>query len=248
MIKKKKKPKILALIPARSGSQRIKNKNIMNFYGFPLIAYSISAAIKSNIFKKIIVSTDSVMYSRISKKFGAETPFLRSKNISTSTSSDYQWIKYTLDKLKDNNEYFDFFFILRPTNPFRTHKSILRAWNIFKKSKCDSLRAVELCKQHPGKMWKMHQKLIKPILSYKINSQPSYNNQTKVLPKIYVQNASLEISSVQAVYKYKTITGRKICPFITKKFEGLDINTPEDIEYINILIKKGLLKKPTLLN
>ena len=94
----KKRFKLIALIPARKGSERIKNKNIYNLNNKPLIAYTIRSAIKSKIFDRIIVSTDSLKYAKISKKYGAEVPFLRPKKFSKSNSPDYEWLKFTINK------------------------------------------------------------------------------------------------------------------------------------------------------
>lgn len=232
------KKKIIALIPARSGSERIKNKNIIDFLGKPLIFYAINSAIKSSIFNKIVVSTDSSKYAKIAKKYGAEVPFLRPKKISKSSSSDYEWVKFTLDQLAKKKQFFSHFFILRPTSPLRTEKTILRAWQVFNNVKTDSLRAVEEVKQNPGKMWLVKNNFLKPLLNYKVNNQPSYNNQFKVLKKTFVQNASLEISSVDVLKKYKTITGKRIVPFYTKGIEGFDINYPSDIKLIKLEMNK----------
>ena len=131
----REKLKLIALIPARSGSQRIKNKNIYNLNNKPLIAYSIKSALKSKIFDRIIVSTDSLKYAKIAKKYGADVPFLRPKKFSKSTSPDYEWLKFTIDKLDKEKYKFTHFFILRPTNPFRNHKTILRAWRELRKNK-----------------------------------------------------------------------------------------------------------------
>ncbi len=240
-MKKKNKYKLIALIPARSGSQRIKNKNILKLFNLPLIAHSIIAAKKSKLFSTIFVSTDSKKYALISQKYGAEISFLRPKSISTSKSSDYEWVKYTIDNLKRKKGLkFTHFFILRPTNPFRSYKTIIRAWKEFKKAKdAESLRAVEVCKQHPGKMWKATGSLIKPLIKKKIHKQPLYNLQFKSLPKVLIQNASLEISKVDVLDLYKTITGKKIIPFYTKNHEGFDINYPEDLKYANFLRRKN---------
>ena len=237
------KRKIIALIPARSGSERIKNKNIINFFGKPLIFYSINSAIKSSLFDKIVVSTDSKKYAKIAKKYGAEVPFLRPKKISKSSSSDYEWVKFTMDKLAKKKQFFSHFFILRPTSPLRSEKTILRAWKIFNNFKTESLRAVEEVKQNPGKMWSVKDKFLEPLLNYKVNNQPCYNNQSKVLRKIFVQNASLEISSVDVLKKYKTITGKKIVPFFTKGYEGYDINYPSDIKLFKLKMNKKNLPK-----
>lgn len=234
-----KKESLIALIPARSGSERIKNKNIYNLNNKPLIAYSINSALKSKIFDRIIVSTDSLRYAKIAKKYGAEVPFLRPKKFSKSTSPDYEWIKFTIDKLDKEKYKFTHFFILRPTNPFRNYKTILRAWREFKKNKkAESLRAVQISKSHPGKMWKPQGKFIKPILNLTISNQPSYNNQFKSLPKVYIQNASLEISKKEVIKKYKTICGKRIIPFFTNEVEGFDINYISDLNQAKKIIKK----------
>lgn len=242
----KRHSKLIALIPARFGSERIKDKNIINLFGHPLIAYAINAAIKTKIFDKILVSTDSLKYKKIAEKYGAEIPFLRPKKISKSFSSDYEWVNYTLKKLEKNNQKFTHFFILRPTNPLRSHNTICNAWNVFKKNKADSLRAVEYVKQHPGKMWLKKGKFIKPLLNFKVKKQPSFNNQIKVLPKILVQNASLEISKTEVLKKYKTITGKKILPFFPPSMEGFDINYPEDLVNLRNKIIKKKIKLPLI--
>lgn len=239
--------KLIALIPARSGSQRIKHKNIISFYNHPLIAYTIDSAIKSKIFDKIFVSTNSKKYSQIAKYYGADVSFLRPNKLSKSTSSDFKWIKFTLDKLKKKKLTYSHFFILRPTNPFRNEKTIIKAWNLFKKNrKAESLRAVNITKIHPGKMWMLKSKMLAPLQKYKINGQPSYNNQFKVLPDVYVQNASLEISKSNVINKYKTITGKYIIPYFSNDTEAIDINYNEDISKIKLLIKNKKLKKPII--
>lgn len=224
--------KKIAFIPARSGSKRIKNKNIINFNGKPLLAHTILAAKKSKIFNRIIVVTDSKKYQTIAKKFGAEVPFLRPKKISLDSSPDIEWVKFAIKKLNLNQ--YDIFSILRPTSPFRTSKTIQRAWNLFNKNKkkIDSIRAIEICKQHPGKMWILKGLLMKPFVNKKINGTPYHSNQFKVLPTIYIQNASLEISFVKNVIKKNSISGEKIMPFFTKNLEGTDINNQEDLNFI----------------
>ena len=144
-------------------------------------------------------------------------------------STDYEWVKYTIDNLKKKKGLqFTHFIILRPTSPFRNYKTIIRAWKKFEKAKdADSLRAVEVCKQHPGKMWKAAGPFIKPFIIKKILKQPLHNLQFKSLPKVLIQNASLEISKVDVLDLYKTITGKKIIPFYTINHEGLILIIPK---------------------
>ena len=235
--------RIIALIPARQGSERIKHKNIKNFFSHPLIAYAIQSAIKSKLFEKVVVSTDSLKYAKIAKYYGAEVLSLRPKKISSSKSPDYDWVNYTIDLYKKKKINFTHFFILRPTNPFRNINTIISAWKKYKKYKnCDSLRAVSLVKEHPGKMWKEKNNFIFPLMKKKILNQPTYNSQYKSLPTMLVQNASLEISKTSILDKYKTITGKKIIPYFNNKFESYDINYPLDLEFAEYLVRKKKVK------
>ena len=233
--------KLIALIPARSGSERIKNKNLLKLRGKTLLKIAVENALKSKIFKKIIVSTDSKKYAHLAKKYGADVPFLRPKKLASATSTDYDWVLYTLKKIEAMDNGFTHFFILRPTSPFRSYKTILRAWKTFKQSKkTESLRAVELCKQHPYKMWTKKGKNIQPLFYKTLIKQPAYNVQFKTLPKIYIQNASIEISKINVIKKYNSITGKKIIPFFTNRKEGFDINYKEDVFLMNKIKKKNL--------
>ncbi|MCZ6666582.1 MAG: acylneuraminate cytidylyltransferase family protein, partial [Gammaproteobacteria bacterium] len=111
-------PSIVALIPARSGSKRVLDKNVKVLGGHPLIAYTIAAARASGAFGAVIVSTDSPGYAEIARHYGAEVPGLRSSEISSATSPDIEWVHYTLELLKAGGRMFDCFSILRPTSPF----------------------------------------------------------------------------------------------------------------------------------
>ena len=231
--------KNIAFIPARSGSKRVKNKNIKKLNDIPLINYTIQSAISSNLFDRIIVVTDSIEYEKISIEAGAESLGLRPKNISGSNSPDIEWVKWIIKKLDDQNSNFDTFSILRPTSPFRTKNTYIRAFECFFKNKVHSLRAVEKVSQHPGKMWVVEGNKMKPLLPYEINGIPWHSNQKASLPEFYVQNASFEIAWKSTVLKYNSISGTIISPFHTEGYEGFDINTEEDFE----LAKKILIKK-----
>ena len=117
--------KSIALIPARSGSKRIKDKNIKLLNGHPLIAYTIRAAIDSKIFDKVVCVTDSKKYKKIAEKYGAVVPCLRPKKISNEKSPDIEWVSWIMKKMDKN--YFKFFSILRPTSPLRDERVIKKA-------------------------------------------------------------------------------------------------------------------------
>jgi CMP-N,N'-diacetyllegionaminic acid synthase len=242
-MRNKIKKDLIALIPARSGSHRIKHKNIENLGGHPLIAHTINSAIKSKLFKKVVVLTDSIKYAKIAKYYGAEIPFIRTKKISSKNSPDYEWVNTVFKFYKKEKINFSHYFILRPTSPFRTAKSIKSAWEKFSKNKsAESLRAIKLVSEHPGKMWVEKNNFIKALINGKVNKQPYYNSQYTTLPKVYAQDASLEISRLDVIKKYKTITGKKILSYHPKNLEGFDINFPIDLIFAKFLIKEKLIK------
>ncbi len=243
-------PSIIALIPARSGSKRIKDKNINELAGHPLIAYTIAGALESGIFKKIIVSTDSPQYAKIAEYYGAEVPFLRPSEFAKSTSPDIEWLHYTLKKLRndENGTIEDCFAILRPTSPGRLSETIKRAWKLFlDDGNADSLRAVEICSQHPAKMWIVDKKInrIHPVMVNPDKKDiPWHSQQFPSLPKVYAQNASLEIAWTRLPLEKYSLSGDKIMPFFTNESEGFDLNSEWDWIIAENMLKRGRLILP----
>jgi N-acylneuraminate cytidylyltransferase len=240
-------PSIVALIPARSGSKRVPDKNIRPLAGHPLIAYSIAAAIESGVFAAVIVSTDSQHYAEIARYYGAEVPFLRPAEFSGDTSPDIEWIDYTLKRLAADGHCYDCFSILRPTSPFRLPATIRRAWAEFKaETGVDSLRAVEKCSQHPGKMWVIRGRRMLPLLPIGPADQPWHSSQYPSLPEVYVQNASLEIAWSRVVLEDRTIAGHVVMPFLTREAEGFDVNQPYDWELAEHMVRTGRARLPCI--
>ena len=224
-------PSIVALIPARSGSRRAPHKNIRPLDGHPVLARSIAAARASGIFGAVVVSTDDPLYADIARHYGAEVPALRPAEFSGDLSPDIEFVRHVLGVLDGQGRSFDCFSILRPSSPFRRAATILRAWREFLAAEgVDSLRAVELCKQHPGKMWVVRGKRMLPLLPLSPAEQPWHSSQYQSLPQVYVQNASLEIAWTRVVREGGNIAGSSIMPFFTKDLEGFDVNSEADWE------------------
>lgn len=239
----------VAFIPARSGSKRMPDKNIKPLANHPLMAYSIRAAIDSGVFDTVICATDSEAYAAVARHYGAETPFLRDQSISGDKSPDIEWVAWCLEKLHNAGRSFDIFSILRPTSPFRTPQTIKRAWDLFQRdSAADSLRAVEKCAQHPGKMWVIDGLRMSPVLPFKIGVTPWHSSQYAALPDIYVQNASLEIAWSRVVREKGSIAGSAIIPFLTEGFEGFDINVAEDWLLAEHYVASGAAQLPAISN
>ena len=190
---------IAAIIPARSGSKAIKNKNIIIFNKKPLIAHSILTAKKCRI-NKIILSTDSIKYREIGKKFGAEVPFLRPKKYSRDTSSDAEYIKHCYFWYLKNNIKIDIFIILRPTTPIRNFKIVNNALKCFIEKKLHFLRSAHEASESPLKWFRRNKNgFYKPISK---NSNLKLTNQTRQsFEKVYIPNGYVDILDTSKMKK-----------------------------------------------
>ena len=238
-------PSIVGLIPARSGSKRVPGKNVRRLGAHPVLAYTIAAALDSHVFDDVIVSTDDEEYASIARYYGASVPFLRPASLAGDRSPDIEWIEHTLAQLNTGGRAFDCFSLLRPTSPFREPATIRRAWNAFTAEEgVDSLRAVERCRQHPGKMWIVRGRRMMPLLPYGPAEQPWHSSQTQTLPEVYVQNASLEIAWTRVVFDGRTIAGHVVMPFFTEGFEGFDVITADDWALAERYVERGDARLP----
>ncbi len=218
-------PTVVALIPARAGSVRVPGKNTRELVGHPLLAYSIAAARESELFDAVLVSTDSEQTAEVARHYGAEVPGLRPPELAGSTSPDIDWIEHIL-----RDTAYDAFSILRPTSPFRRGSTIRRAWEAFiAVADADSLRAVRLVREHPGKMWVVEGELMAPLVPQIEGEVPTHSQQTAALPAVHVQDSSLEIAWTRLVAQ-REIAGRRVVPFLAEGAEGLSIDYPEDWE------------------
>ena len=238
-------PSAVAFVPARAGSERVPGKNVRELAGHPLLAYSIAAARESGLFDAVVVSTDSEEIADVARRYGAEVPALRPAEIATATSPDIEWVRHMLDALADEGRTFEVFSLLRPTSPFRGADTIRRAWERFLgfDPPADSIRAVELCRQHPGKMWLIEGELMRPLLAQTPGEVPTHSRQYKSLPEVYVQNSSLEIAWTR-ITADNEIAGERVVPFLTDELEGFTIDYPSDWQRAEYLVKTGAARLP----
>jgi N-acylneuraminate cytidylyltransferase len=233
---------VVALIPARSGSQRVPGKNVRPLAGHPLLAYAIATAEHAGIFDRIVCSTDSAEIGDIARHYGADVPFLRPAEYATATSPDIEWITFTLEQL---GEHYDLFAIVRATNPFRGPDAFERGLRqLLATPEADSIRAVELVKQHPGKMWIVEDRTMRPLLDQSHLPVAWHAGQYQALPEVYVQNSALEIAWTRVVFATGTREGRTLAPFLTTGYEGFNVDDEEDWERARSLVKAGVVSLP----
>ena len=237
-------PRVVALIGARGGSERVPGKNVRRLAGHPLLAYAIETARQSEVFDRIVVSTDNERIAQVARWYGADVPFLRPDEYATATSPDIEWIAWTLPRL---DERYELFAIVRATNPFRGPDVIRRGLDqLLATPEADSIRAVERVKQHPGKMWIVDEagRLMRPLLDQSHLDVAWHAGQYQALPPVYVQNSALEIAWTRVVEATGTREGRMLAPFLTEGFEGLNIDDEDDFAQAERLIADGLASLP----
>ena len=237
-------PSVVAFVPARAGSERVPGKNVRRLAGHPLLAYAIATARESGIAERIVCSTDSEEIADVARWYGADVPFLRPSEYATSTSPDIEWLTYTLAEL---SERYDLFALVRATNPFRGPDVLRRGLEqLLAAPQADSIRAVELVKQHPGKMWVLEGQTMRPLLEQSGLESAWHAGQYQALPQVYVQNSALEIAWTRVVAETGTREGRVLAPYLTEGLEGFNVDDEEDWARAEALVASGAATLPAI--
>lgn len=224
--------KKIAIIPARSGSKGLKDKNIIDVCGKPLIAYSIEAAIQCGEFDRIIVSTDSQLYGEISEKCGAEVMY-RGEVLSNDKATTFMVVEDLLGRIGQD---LDYFVLLQPTSPMRNSTHVSEAISKFEKNyeRFDFLVSVKEAEH--GSV------LVKPIeedesLKFFDTDFSTYRRQSY---KEYSPNGAIFIGKVGAYLNHKHFFGAKSIAYIMNKFDSVDIDDEFDYEFACLCMKKRL--------
>jgi CMP-N,N'-diacetyllegionaminic acid synthase len=222
---------IVALIPARSGSKGIKDKNIKLYKGLPLLVHSIKIALESEYIDDVYVSSDSEEYNNIAVKYGAKITPLRSKEISDDLSPDIDTFKHFLKMYENNNlKIPDIIVHLRPTYPNRNLKLLNDTIEYFIENydDYDSLRTVVLLKKTPYKMYYIDYKnnLIPFLKDHELFKEP-FNQARQNFPDTYLHNGCIDIVKSNIVNN-NLLSGDNILPYIMNDDEIDDIDDISD--------------------
>lgn len=220
---------IVAIIPARKGSKSIKDKNIINYKGKPLIYHSIKTALKSKLINTVVVSTDSKKYQSMVIKFGASAPFLRPNKYSNDNSSDRDFILHASKFLISKNNYPDLIVLLRPTTPNRDIKIVNKGIKLFIKNfkKYDSMRSVSKFNQPPQKFFMIKNKTLKGFFDKQLKGE-YHSRPRQKYSKTYLPNGYIDILKPSFFLNNMNKLWGKIQPFLTN--ETLDIDTQSDLK------------------
>lgn len=228
--------KIIAIIPARGGSKGIPNKNIVDVDGNPLIVYTINAAKESQYIDRIYVSTDSLEIADVCRANGVEVESLRPGYLATNEAKTLDTLKYTLNLLKSQNEYYDYVILLQPTQPLRSCLHIDEAISLIAAHEDASIISVSEVEDHPLFIRRINE-------SGKLESliKTSSTVRRQDLPVYYKVNGAIYINKVSDIITQDISLNDNQIPYVMEKKFDLDIDTVEDLERLNWILNKKKL-------
>ena len=214
--------KTLAMITARGGSKRIPRKNIKEFNGKPIIAYSIEAALSSGVFDEVMVSTDDEEIAEIAKKYGAKVPFFRSEKTANDFATTVDVIEEVLNTYKERGEEFDIFCCIYPTAPFITAKRLKDAVEELSKSDADSLIPVVRFSYPPQRAMEVHDGKL-------VFRQPEYlSKRSQDLEPHFHDAGQFYVVRSESFFKNRGIMVGDILPMELSELEVQDIDNEVD--------------------
>lgn len=225
----------LAIIPARSGSKGLKDKNIKLLNGKPLLTYTIEAARDSGLFDEIMVSTDSKQYADIAKQWGANVPFLRSDILSNDTASSWGVVKEVIERYKNLGTEFDTVALLQPTSPLRTSCDIIQGYHTMKDKEANFV--VGVCEMDHSPLWA---NTLPEDLSMDNFIRPEVAHMPRQsIPIYYRINGALYIVKVDFLMRITDIYGDRSFASVMSKENSIDIDDQMDFTIAEVLISEG---------
>ena len=226
--------KLLAIIPARSGSKGLKDKNIKLLAGKPLMAYSIMAAKETGIFDEIMVSTDSEKYADIAREYGANVPFLRSQKNAEDGAASQDMIKEVLENYEKLGQKFDAFCLLQPTSPLRKAEDILGAYEVFKEKA--SVSVITVCEADHPPIWSNHLPKDGSLVGF---VERSNDKQRQASGKYYRLNGAVSFTYVGEFYRDVYGYREGSFAYVMDRRRSIDIDDEFDFEVAELLMTKG---------
>ena len=223
--------KILAIIPARAGSKGIKDKNIINLNGKPLIAYSIESGLKSKYIDKVVVTTDGEEIAKVSKSYGAEVPFMRPDYLSSDTAKTIDVVMHCIEELKKLGEQYDYMVLLQPTQPLRQSCHIDEAIELILAKDEEALVSVSKVKDHPILMRTIDEN------GYAVNLlEGSSTKRRQEFPNFYKVNGAIYINKINENLNNETsLNDNKLVYIMDEKYD-VDIDEMLDLQIAEIAI------------
>lgn len=222
----------IAIIPARSGSKGVKDKNIREMYGKPLIVYTIEAALKSCQFDEVMVSTDSERYAEIARRYGASVPFLRSKVTASDTASSWDVVDEVLDGYRARGKMFDSFCLLQPTSPLRTEADIKEAYGLYYEKA--SLAVISVCEAEHSPLWCGRLPESQELDNF-IDVESMRQRQAG--GKFYRLNGAIYIVNIEKFKSDRFLYQKGSYAYVMRQDQSVDIDTEIDFRLAELIIE-----------
>ena len=224
--------KNIAIIPARSGSKGLPDKNIKELNGYPLIGYSIKAALESGMFDTVMVSTDSESYADIAIKCGATVPFLRDAENAGDKSSSWDVVREVLSKYKKIGCEFDSVCLLQPTSPLRTSQNIIEAYEMFESREAKAI--VSVCEVEHSPLWCNALDETRSLNGF-IKEEAKMPRQG--LKKYYRINGAIYIAKIKEFLVNDDLYTENCYAYVMKRKASVDIDCLDDFKYAEWLLE-----------
>ena len=227
--------KNIAVIPARSGSKGLKDKNIKELNGKPLLAYSIEVAQKAKKYDTIHVSTDSEKYAEIARKYGADVPFLRSEELASDTSSTWDAMRFVLKKYEQMGKKFDTITVLQPKSPLRTAEDINGAFRLFEEKQANMVSSV--CEMEHSPLWS--NTLPEDLSMENFEDERIAFLPRQSLPVYYRENGAIYLIKTEHLFSGKNIYKEKCYAYIMDARHSIDIDGELDFQIAEVQMIKN---------
>lgn len=223
--------KSIAIIPARSGSKALKDKNIRKLNGIPLIAYSIKCAIESGMFDCVFVSTDSEEYAKIAKEYGADAHFLRSEKNSSDIAGSWDVVREVLTQFEKEGRIFDNIMLLQPTSPLRTKEDIQNCFEMMKMKDAEAIVSVTEVEHSP--LW--CNTLPEDLSMEQFYNEMAINTPRQELPSYYRLNGAIYLIKKEELQKEKMFRNKNYA-YVMSNEKSIDIDNELDFKLAEYLL------------
>jgi len=230
---------IIAIIPARSGSKGIKDKNLADLCGYPLIAYSIAASKLSNKIDRVLISTDSVEYAEIARKFGAEVPFLRPDELSGDTSTDRDFMLHAMQWVQLNEMYTPEYWVhLRPTTPLRNPALVDMAIQaLINNPQATALRSAHIAPESPFKWFRRNEAGFLMGLTSENTSLDRFNLARQSYPQVYIPDGYVDVVKSSFIMNSQFFHGDKVLAFESPFC--IEVDSQDELELLDFRLRKN---------
>jgi CMP-N,N'-diacetyllegionaminic acid synthase len=233
---------VLAVVPARGGSKGILRKNLRPLGGKPLVTWAIECALQAQLVTRVLCSTDDPEIADVARAAGADVPFLRPAELATDSAEDWPVFLHALDWLDEHDDWRpDLVVNVRPTSPLRRASHVDAAIRLLLDSGADSVKSVNLARQHPHKMWlRTSGGLMEPFEKTPFRLSRGPDVPRAQLEDVYWQNGLVDVTRRSVILDQKVMIGEHVAGLVVESVDAVDVDSPLDLQLAELLLAQRL--------